>query len=212
MPGFHQDGFDMDQQEKICCMKDAFFFGYGSLVNRATHDYGQARPASLPGWRRAWRHTALRPVAFLTAEPDPASTIEGLIAAVPGSDWAALDAREAAYDRHRVCETVQHDLSPRPPVSVYAIPQASQRPPTEGYPVLLSYLDVVVQGYAREFGTDGVARFFATTTGWEAPILDDRAAPIYPRHQRLSATERAMADDHLDRLGARIITTRPPGL
>lgn len=84
MPGFHQDGFDMDQQEKICCMKDAFFFGYGSLVNRATHDYGQARPASLPGWRRAWRHTALRPVAFLTAEPDPASTIEGLIAAVPG--------------------------------------------------------------------------------------------------------------------------------
>ncbi|MDX5384038.1 MAG: gamma-glutamylcyclotransferase, partial [Rhodobacterales bacterium] len=39
-------------------MKDAFFFGYGSLVNRATHDYGQARAATLPGWRRAWRHTA----------------------------------------------------------------------------------------------------------------------------------------------------------
>jgi hypothetical protein len=212
MPTFHGTGFDMDQQERITCMKDAFFFGYGSLVNRATHDYGQARVASLPGWRRAWRHTALRPVAFLTAEPDPTTTIEGLIAAVPGSDWAALDAREAAYDRHPVCETVQHDLSPRPPVSVYAIPQHNRRAPTEAFPVLLSYLDVVVQGYAREFGADGVARFFATTTGWEAPILDDRASPIYPRHQRLSTAERAMTDAHLHSLGARIITTRPPGL
>ena len=26
--------------------------------------------------------------------------------------------------------------------------------------VLLSYIDVVVQGYLREFGEDGVARFF----------------------------------------------------
>lgn len=202
----------MDQQKAICCMKDVFFFGYGSLVNRATHDYRRAHPASLPGWRRAWRHTRLRPVAFLTAEPDPATTIRGVIAAVPGADWAALDAREAAYDRHRVCDDVLHDLSPRPSVSVYAIPQHGQRAPTAAYPVLLSYLDVVVQGYAREFGAGGVADFFATTAGWEAPILDDRAAPIYPRHQRLSAAERALTDEHLARIGARIITTRPSGL
>lgn len=212
MPAFHGTGFDMDQQDRITCMKDVFFFGYGSLVNRATHDYRQARAATLPGWRRAWRHTALRPVAFLTAEPDPVTTIEGLIAAVPGADWTALDAREAAYDRHPVCDDVRHDLSPRPPVSVYAIPQDRQRAPTEAYPVLLSYLDVVVQGYAREFGPEGVARFFATTTGWEAPILDDRASPVYPRHQQLTTAERAMTDAHLDRLGARIITARPAGL
>lgn len=193
-------------------MKDVFFFGYGSLVNRATHDYGQAHHASLPGWRRAWRHTALRPVAFLTAEPDPASHIDGLIAAVPGGDWAALDTREAAYARHPVCDTVRHPLTPRPAVSVYAIPPDRHTAPSDAYPVLLSYLDVVVQGYAREFGAEGVARFFATTAGWDAPILDDRADPIYPRHQRLSAAERAMTDDHLDRLGARIITTRPAGL
>lgn len=193
-------------------MEDAFFFGYGSLVNRATHAYAQAHHATLPGWRRAWRHTALRPVAFLTAEPDPDSRIEGLIAAVPGRDWTALDAREAAYTRQAVCDSVEHLLTPRPAVSVYAIPAGHHQSPSEAYPVLLSYLDVVVQGYAREFGPTGVARFFETTAGWDAPILDDRAAPIYPRHQRLSAAERGLTDDHLARIGARIITTRPAGL
>ena len=35
-------------------------------------------------------------------------------------------------------------------------------------PILLSYLDVVVQGYLAEFGEAGVARFFASTDGWGA--------------------------------------------
>jgi len=193
-------------------MKDVFFFGYGSLVNRDTHSYSRAHTAQLPGWRRAWRHTARRPVAFLTAEPDSASTIEGLIAAVPGADWAALDLREAAYTRLPVCDTVEHTLIPRPPVSVYAIPTGADQPPVAAHPVLLSYLDVVVQGYLREFGPSGVVRFFDTTTGWDAPILDDRTAPLYPRHQRLTASERALTDDHLARLGARITRDKPAGL
>ena len=75
-------------------MNDPFFFGYGSLVNRNTHDYGQAHPAQISGWRRAWRRSPSRDLCYLTAVPDPASTIEGLIAAVPNGDWAALDIRE----------------------------------------------------------------------------------------------------------------------
>lgn len=46
--------------------------------------------------------------------------------------------------------------------------------------VLLSYLDVVVQGYFREFGRKGVVHFFEMTEGWHAPVLNDRANPIYP--------------------------------
>ncbi|MEO1425117.1 MAG: gamma-glutamylcyclotransferase family protein, partial [Pseudomonadota bacterium] len=67
-------------------MQDPYFFGYGSLVNRATHAHDDAHPATLRGWRRMWRHTALRPVAFLTVVPAPGSRIDGLIAAVPGAD------------------------------------------------------------------------------------------------------------------------------
>ena len=56
------------------------------------------------------------------------------------------------------------------------------------------YLDVVVQGFLREFGEAGAQRFFETTDGWEVGIVNDRAAPLYPRHRVLSAEERAFVD------------------
>lgn len=186
-------------------MSHGYFFGYGSLVNRGTHDYAEACPAQLSGWRRQWRHTCLREVAYLTVVPDTGCEIEGLVAAVPPGGWAALDERERAYARVRATDRVRHDL-PRPAeIAVYAIPHGKHGAPSERGPVLLSYIDVVVQGYLREFGERGVARFFETTDGWDAPVLDDRAAPAYPRHQELSADERALVDDHLREVGVRRI-------
>jgi len=67
--------------------------------------------------------------------------------------------------------------------------------------VLLSYLDVVVQGYAREFGAEGIDHFFDTTDGWSASILDDRENPIYPRHQTTTKSERDEVDGRLENLG-----------
>lgn len=185
-------------------MADPFFFGYGSLVNRATHDFPLPRRATLKGWRRAWRHTDLRPVAFLTAIPDANAEIDGLIAHVPNDDWDALDQREWAYERVPVTEHITHPLSQDIEVAVYAVPESSHRSPTHKYPILLSYLDVVLQGYAREFGKDGVQRFLATTDGWDAPILNDRAAPKYPRHQPLSTEETGFVDDCLRSVAATI--------
>ena len=178
-------------------MTHAYFFGYGSLVNRDTHGFAGAHPARLKGWRRVWRHTMLRPVAYLTVIPDPDAEIDGLIAEVPDDGWAALDERERAYDRVAAAHQVSHALPHSPEIAVYAIPDGRHGAPGEAGPVLLSYVDVVVQGYLREFGEAGVARFFDTTEGWEAPVLDDRAAPAYPRHRILSADERALVDDHL---------------
>ncbi len=187
-------------------MADPFFFGYGSLVNRATHVFEDAHRAQLHGWRRAWRHTNLRPRAFLTAVPaTPDCIIDGLVAHVPGDDWAGLDERERAYDRTRVTQHVRHDVGRAVHVQVYAIPQGKHGQPDAAHPVLLSYVDVVVQGYLREFGEDGVDRFFATTDGWEAPILNDRAAPQYGRYCPVGADERALVDDYLATVGARLI-------
>ncbi|KUJ73699.1 hypothetical protein AVO45_14000 [Ruegeria marisrubri] len=186
-------------------MAEPYFFGYGSLVNLATHDFPDPQPARLRGWRRAWRHTDLRPVAFLTAIPDPHSEIEGMIAHVPRNDWAALDEREWAYDRVSATQAVRHTLKHEAEIAVYAVPEHRHNDPTDSYPILLSYIDVVIQGYLRIFGPDGVDRFFATTDGWEAPILNDRAAPRYPRHQQLKPEETALVDDRLARIGARII-------
>lgn len=180
-----------------------WFFGYGSLVNRATHDHDEAVTAVLHGWRRVWRHTSLREVAYLTAVPKPGASIEGLIAAVPGADWSALDIREAAYDR--VCvDTVTHALRDAPDISVYTIPEGKHVAPSRTGPVLLSYIDTVAEGFHREFGEEGVGRFFATTDGWDAPIIDDRRAPRYARHRVLPRRLRSTVERHLGEVGARL--------
>jgi len=186
-------------------MSDPFFFGYGSLVNRATHGYGRAHPARLRGWARAWRHLPGRRVATLTAVPDPQAEIAGLIAAVPGGDWAALDAREAGYDRVALNGGLRHAAPEAGAVAIYAVPEHAIAPAGTLHPILMSYLDVVVQGFASEFGEAGAVEFFATTRGWEAPVLNDRARPRYPRHQRLSRAETTLVDAGLARLGVRVI-------
>ena len=169
-------------------MTDPAFFGYGSLVNLATHGYADPRPATLPGWRRVWRTTSARDLAFLSVERAD-SAIDGILARVPGADWAALDAREAAYTRVDITATLQ---TPHP-TAIYQV----QGPDHPAAPILLSYLDVVVQGFLRVYGAEGVARFFATTTGWQGGIHDDRAAPLYPRAQTLTPAETALVDRHL---------------
>ncbi len=187
----------------ICTMSDPFFFGYGSLVNIDTHSYRRTAPAKVTGWRRAWRHTQLRDVAFLTVVPDETAQIEGLIAAVPNADWAALDEREAGYSRQRL-ESSQISHEHLEPVGVELYETRTDLDASTQHPILLSYLDVVVQGYARVFGQDGAARFFETTSGWDAPILDDRANPQYPRHKILTKAESDLVNDHLSALSARV--------
>ncbi len=169
-----------------------WFFGYGSLVNRATHSYPQAQAATLKGWRRVWVRTELRDVVFLSIHPSPGNSIDGLIASVPNADWAALDQRESGYARIDATHHVNH-AAPANNIAAYQVPPEQQR--TDGdHRILLSYLDVVVQGFTREFGQAGAEAFFATTDGWDTPVLDDRAAPLYPRAQDLSAQERALTD------------------
>lgn len=189
-------------------MHSNFFFGYGSLVNCDTHGFTPVRRARARGWRRAWRATTERRLAFLTAMPDVNAQIDGLTAPVPDGDWAALDQREYAYDRHNAEEVVDHldaldVLSPR--IAIYAIAPERMGPATKDHPILLSYLDVVIQGYLRHFGKDGVERFVASTHGWDAPVLNDRAAPIYPRAQRLTDAETALVDHILKTQGSVLI-------
>lgn len=185
-------------------MNDPHFFGYGSLVNANTHIYDQTHPATVSGWQRRWRHTTLRDLAYLTVEPAPDVQIDGLIAKVPDADWAALDLRETGYTRSALDpQALRHDAGPVA-VQMYQTDPQITAAPSVTHPVLLSYLDVVVQGFLQVFGEDGVARFFDTTQGWDAPILNDRSNPIYPRHQPLSAEETELVDHHLSLLSAQV--------
>ena len=163
------------------------FFGYGSLVNRLTHDGLDIRRETVTGWRRTWAHAPGRPRSFLTVVPAPGVTIEGLSAEVPNGDWTALDLREAAYVRAEA----------HPGTAIYHLAPGTAARPSRQYPVVLSYIDVVIEGYLNEYGEDGVDRFFRTTDGWEAPIFDDRAAPAYARHRDVGPRVRHLVDRHL---------------
>lgn len=185
-------------------MTDGWVFGYGSLVNRATHAMEPAFPATLPGWRRMWRKTSLRDVAFLTATPDPAVEIDGLMVRVAADEWSDLDRREAAYSKDRAIN-IRHAGPADADVSVYAIPSSGHVTGHTDYILILSYIDVVARGFLQEFGEEGLARFFRTTTGWNAPVADDRDTPIYSRAQALTAHERGLVDRHLVSVGARFV-------
>ncbi len=175
------------------------FFGYGSLVNFDTHSYPEPKAAKLQGWRRVWRHTNIRDFAFLSVEPHEGTVLLGATALVPNADFEALDEREFAYARRPVAHQVtpEHDE-----VVVYEVEEGYFAEPSTAHPVLLSYLDVVVQGYHRLFGDDGVKHFFDTTMGWESlPVLDDRHAPLYPRACLLTDKETALVDAYLKERG-----------
>jgi len=180
------------------------FFGFGSLVNTATHIYGNTRPARLEGWRRTWVQTPDRTLAFLSVRPAPGHVIEGLLAAVPNGDWAALDERETGYARVDVTPQVAHDMMPAPQISLYQVPEDTHDR-NAGQAILMSYLDVVLRGYTQVFGEGGAKAFMATTDGWETPILDDRATPRYPRHQEITSGERAFHDGLIAEVGTRVL-------
>lgn len=176
----------------------ARFFGYGSLVNVATHSYGGVEPAEVGGWRRQWVQSKARPVSFLSVVPDPLSRIEGIIAEVGEIGWDGLDEREAAYSRTPLPE-------PHSGVQIYQAAPEHLAPPNFGQPILMSYLDVVVQGFNALYGDDGVRRFFRSTTGWETGILNDRAAPIYPRSLPMTAADTARTDAFLEDVATTVL-------
>ena len=167
-------------------MNDPTFFGYGSLVNLNTHDYESPQRVQVTGWRRIWRSTTHRDFAILSVTQDANTTLDGIKATVPNADWSALDEREFAYARQSLPNGT----------AVYEITDNIITPPGGPYPILRSYLDVVIQGYLAEFGPEGAAAFFATTDNW-GPIHDDRKSPLYPRHQQLTPEETAFVDAQL---------------
>ena len=178
------------------------FFGYGSLVNTATHGYLNPQPAKLRGWRRIWRHSNTRDVAFLSVHRVAGGVIDGLLATVPGGDWAALDKREHGYHRHALplSDLALDGPAPHAPHIYEANPLMTQDA-SVGHPILLSYLDVVTQGFLQVFGHSGAEAFFASTDGW-GPILDDRAAPVYPRAQVLDPAQTDFVDAQVARLSS----------
>ena len=184
------------------------YFGYGSLVNLATlrTNYIAAYPARISGWSRVWLerpenidfHDRIEdPIALLSVEPNPGTTIDGVVIVDHAANLPEIDEREAFYDRVEVPRpalTCSHDLQEAldMPVFLYAAkPGVVRRDRTV---ILRSYLDAVAQGFLVTFGQEGLLAFDDTTRPRDLPIFEDRENPIYPRAVTLTPEERVTID------------------
>ena len=204
------------------------YFGYGSLVNRATlrTEVVAAWPARLKGWHRTWRARpdmgatpgvalpdGLTPSllsAHRASETNPGAGIDGLLVIDLVDNLPEVDVREFRYHRRDI---ILADLEfpvgafgdasdgvPELAFNLHVYEARVEHPPTQGpSPILRSYLDAVMQGFLREFGPEGVHRFVAETDAFHMPIHEDRHAAIYPRAVSLSASEIELFDAALGR-------------
>ena len=181
------------------------FFGYGSLVNAGTYpEQISLSPARLRGFRRVWGHqteTRVGAILSLSVHEAPDMLIENnaeiegvLFAPRDAEEQTWLDQRESGYEKLAL-ET--HALHAPDAENEALFTYRSLSTPDGEAKILQSYVDAVMQGFLHIFGEEGAWRFVETTDGWDAPLLDDRNDPVYPRAVRLASDERALIDSLL---------------
>lgn len=179
-----------------------FIFGYGSLINTQSRDATSGRPGvAIParlgpgsGFLRCWCDRS--PSGFTALglrRPGPgerATTVNGVLYPADVHDMTAFDAREAGYARVEIArEHIQPVSWQRLPdmgrIFVY-VPRVTGREPgidlpaPDGrFPLLQSYIDVVVEG-GFEYGPDFAREIIATTADWSPFWLNDRTLPRRP--------------------------------
>lgn len=183
------------------------YFGYGSLVNQATHrtDIVGFKRAQLSGWRRGFFDRGpgkFGPVAILSVFPNENCQIDGLLVIDRMENLGAIDLREARYNRQQLDHNTlklmtpdnQDGIWPDLAVHLYVAKPAKSTQNTVKCLILRSYLDAVMQGYLDVFGRGGLERFVATTDNFDLGIHEDRRNPIYPRAVVTTTRQRALFD------------------
>lgn len=173
-----------------------FIFGYGSLVNTASRNATSAHPVSaIPvrvsaafGYIRAWSDRSRSGFTALglrkPATGETAMTINGVVYPVEGTDMGAFDAREQGYVRVEVpradIEAVSWQALPAEGRIWVYVPDIAGKapgvalPPADvRFPLLESYIDVVIEG-ALEYGPEFTREIIVTTKGWSRYWLNDR--------------------------------------
>jgi hypothetical protein len=134
---------------------------------------------------------------------------------VSGSEISKYDAREIGYCRKRITldrvslasnQKAEDVLGPTAVVWCYVDAKnddptnGGRQLPTREFPIIQSYLDVILDGCVNVGGEIFARNFIASTVGWGiAPgsYLEDRAAPGYIRSSVDAAANAALFDSML---------------
>lgn len=171
-------------------MANHYVFAYGSLMNaesRArTGRSGAAIPARVEGFQRSWNVVdRAAQLTFLGVVRQAASVTNGVLVSVTAADLPRFDQREGGYTRINVDSarivSFRGEQIPQEPIWIY-LPNEPGRPSTD-CPIAQSYVDVVLAG-CLEVGESFATEFVRSTTNWDGPWVDDRAAPRYARAMR----------------------------
>jgi hypothetical protein len=197
----HSVGAD-ERGHKLPGLPSQFIFAYGSLINAesrnqtagATLDAIAVRVSSDFGYIRGWVDRC--PCGFTAlglrkphADEAP-MTINGVLYPVDGSNLPAFDSREAGYRRVLVPRTMIEAISwqglPESGDFWVYVPVVSNGEsgvdlpdPSANFPMLQSYIDVVLRGALR-YGPDFAKELIQTTAGWSVFWLNDRELPRRP--------------------------------
>jgi hypothetical protein len=201
LPMWHRAGAE-EWGHKLPGLPSQFIFGYGSLIDEesrrktagGTPDAIAVRVSSDFGYIRAWVDRC--PCGFTALglrRPHPGEvpvTINGVIYPVTASDLPAFDLREAGYRRlplpRPMIEAISwQGLPDTGDVWVYVPDGPGGEPgvnlpePTANFPLLESYIDVVMHGALR-YGPDFARELIQTTADWSVFWLNDRELPRRP--------------------------------
>jgi hypothetical protein len=173
-----------------------FIFGYGSLINGASRNATASKPTNaIParisadfGYVRTWNDRT--PAGFTALglrkvrAGELAGTINGVLYPVEGDDMDRFDAREQGYVRVEVpagcIEPVSWQRLPEQgriwiyvPAHPGGVPGEGLPEPDADFPLLESYIDIVVEG-AMEYGVEFAQELIETTSDWSRFWLNDR--------------------------------------
>jgi len=175
--------------------KTQYIIGYGSLMERNSKgrispNMGISFPIRVKGFERGWmiHGSVYSQTTYLAVVNNKNMQMNAVIFSVNEMEIKKIDKREKGYCRVLVAPnqikllngSIQSDAE----IWIYAISQDKAHIPTPDFPIVQSYVDIVIKGclqIERGFKLLGFAKECVTTTSnWSKYWINDRIFPRRP--------------------------------